>query len=181
MIQLQEGLEYHDMMGLVKPTAHIDEFESRMGTDEDVVVVSFYVRNSQAADDLVNWLEKGYDFILDADRSPGEIKPNRYLVYAEFRRLPEFVSNFNRVMTELPSITAVDADKFKIRVNGEYFPYSEQVIRENVALTPVKYNKEQQSELNEMRQTAGLSLKAIHTRVARDVRALQDLAHITRK
>lgn len=176
---IAEGLEYHDMMGLVKPTAHIDEFESRMGSDEDVVVVSFYVRNNQAADDLVNWLEKGYDFVLDADRSPGEIKPNRYLVYAEFRRVPEFVENFNRVMTELPSITAVDADKFKIRMGKKYFPYSTQAIKENVALTPAAYNKTQQAELNEMREVAGLPLKKIH-KVSRDLRGWQDLAHIKR-
>jgi len=31
------------------------------------------------------WFEKGYDFVVDADRSPGEIKPNRYLVYVELR------------------------------------------------------------------------------------------------
>lgn len=180
MTQLQEGLEYHDMMGLVKPTAHIDEFESRMGNDEDVIVVSFLLRNSQAADDLVNWLEKGYDFILDADRSPGEIKTNRYLVYAEFRRSPEFVKNFNQVMTELPSITAIDPDKFKIRVGKKYFPYSEQAVSENVILTPAAYNRDKEGDLNEIREAAGLAVKPIYRRVARDLKNWQDLAHISR-
>lgn len=180
MTQLKEGLEYHDMMGLVKPTAHIDEFESRMGNDEDVIVVSFYLRNSQAADDLVNWLEKGYDFILDADRSPGEIKANRYLVYAEFRRSPEFVKNFNQVMTELPNLTAIDPDKFKIRVGKKYFPYSEKAISDSVILTPGQYNQEKNSDINEMREAAGLAIKPIYPRVARDLKTWQDLAHITR-
>jgi len=180
MTQLNEGLEYHDMMGLVKPTAHIDEFESRMGDDEDVIVVSFYLRNSQAADDLVVWLEKGYDFILDADRSPGEIKPNRYLVYAEFRRSPDFVKNFNQVMTELPNLTAIDADKFKIHVNKKYYPYSEKAVVDNVTLTPAQYNREKESDINEIREAAGLTPKPIYRRVARDLKNWQDLAHITR-
>jgi hypothetical protein len=180
MTQLNEGLEYHDMMGLVKPTVHIDEFESRMGDDADVIVVSFYLRNSQAADDLVIWLEKGYDFILDADRSPGEIKPNRYLVYAEFRRSPEFVKNFNQVMTELPNLTAIDPDKFKIHVNKKSYPYSEKAVADTVTLTPAAYNRDQEGDINQIREAAGLTPKPIYRRVARDLKNWQDLAHITR-
>jgi len=80
IMNLQEGLKHKDMIGLIKPTVHIDEFVSKMGNDDDIATVSFYTKNSKVADDLVEWFEKGYDFVLDADRSPGEIKPNRYLV-----------------------------------------------------------------------------------------------------
>jgi hypothetical protein len=61
------------MEGLLKPTVHVDEFSSKMGDDDDVVVVSFFVRYAQAAKDLMMWFEKGYVFVLDAVRSPGEI------------------------------------------------------------------------------------------------------------
>ena len=44
---LNEGLEYKDMVGILKPTMHIDEFSSKMGDDDDVIVVSFFVRNKQ--------------------------------------------------------------------------------------------------------------------------------------
>jgi hypothetical protein len=81
MHNLNEGLEYKDLVGMMKPTIHIDEFSSKMGDDDEIVVASFYVRDKQAGQDLVDWFEKGYDFILDADMSPGEVKPNRYLVY----------------------------------------------------------------------------------------------------
>jgi hypothetical protein len=50
------------------------------------LLISFFVRDQQAAKDLMMWFEKGYDFVLDADRSPGEIRPGRYLVYVEMRR-----------------------------------------------------------------------------------------------
>lgn len=176
---IAESLEYHDMMGLIKPSIHVDEFESRMGNDDEVVVVSFYVRNNQAADDLVIWLEKGYDFVLDADRSPGEIKPNRYLVYAEFRRRPDFVKNLDRVMEDLKNLTAIDAEKFKVSVGGKEFPYSTETIKQNVALTPAAYNQDRQSEINALRETAGLTLKPIY-KVSRDLKNWQDLAHIPR-
>ena len=47
---LSEALEYKDMVGMVKPTVHIDEFSSKMGDDEDIIVVSFLVRSEAAAD-----------------------------------------------------------------------------------------------------------------------------------
>ena len=74
---LFEGLQYKDLEGMMKSTIHVDEFSSKMGEDEDIIVLSFFVRDRQAAKDLVSWFEKGYDFVLDADMSPGEIKPNR--------------------------------------------------------------------------------------------------------
>ena len=80
---LTEGLSFKDLEGMLKSTVHVDEFSSKMGEDDDVAVISFFVRDINAADDLVNWFEQGYDFVLDADRSPGELKPNRYLVYVE--------------------------------------------------------------------------------------------------
>ena len=83
---LSESLSYKDLEGLMKPTIHVDEFSSKMGDDDDIIVVSFFVRDPQAAKDLMAWFEKGYDFVLDADKSPGEVKPNRYLVYVEIRR-----------------------------------------------------------------------------------------------
>jgi hypothetical protein len=83
---LLEGLGYKDLEGILKPTIHIDEFSSKMGDDDDIIVLSFFTRDKGAAKDLMNWFEKGYDFVLDADQSPGEIKPNRYLVYVEMRR-----------------------------------------------------------------------------------------------
>ena len=89
------GLEYKDMEGIVKPKIHIDQFKSKMGEDDDVSVISFYVENEKAAEDLMSWFERGYDFILDADRSPGEIKPNKYLVYVEMRRRSNLANNLS--------------------------------------------------------------------------------------
>ena len=71
-----EALGYKDMEGLLKPTIHVDEFTSKMGEDDDIIVLSFFIRDPGAAKDLMNWFEKGYDFVIDADKSPGEIKPN---------------------------------------------------------------------------------------------------------
>ena len=62
-LHLFEALEYKDMEGILKPTVHIDEFASKMGDDDEIIVISFFVRSKQAARDLASWFEKGYDFV----------------------------------------------------------------------------------------------------------------------
>ncbi len=101
---LFESLEFKDLEGMMKPTIHVDEFSSKMGDDDDIIVVSFFLRNEQAAKDLMNWFEKGYDFVLDADRSPGEIKPNRYLVYVELRRRSNAGANVETLLSDLDNL-----------------------------------------------------------------------------
>lgn len=177
---LREGLEYHDMMGYLKPTVHIDEFESTMGTDDDIIVLSFLVRNNKAADDLVSWFERGYDFVIDADRSPGEIKPNRFLVFVELRRNERFPELFNRLLDDLESLTEIKPKQYKLRIDRKYYNNKPGIVEEMVALTPGEYMAGQESELNNIRESAGLPHKNIYTKLPRDIQALQDLAHIQR-
>ena len=83
---LFESLNFKDFEGLLKPTIHVDEFSSKMGDDDDIIVVSFFVRNDQAAKDLMSWFEKGYDFVLDADKTSGEQTDGYYRVFVEIER-----------------------------------------------------------------------------------------------
>ena len=39
MSNLYEGLGYKDLSGMMKSTIHIDEFSSKMGDDDEIVVV----------------------------------------------------------------------------------------------------------------------------------------------
>jgi len=160
--KLNEGLEFKDLEGIVKPTVFIDEFASKMGSDDEVSVVSFYVRNNRAADDLVNWFEKGYDFVLDADRSPGEVKPNRYLVYVEMKRrssLPEWIAE---LIGDLSTLTEHESESaWTVGYKGDEFPFSINEVRSRVTLSPLKYREEKEAGLNEMRIAAGMKTKSI--------------------
>jgi hypothetical protein len=173
---LNEGLEYKDMEGLIKPTVYVDSFAAKMGSDDEVVVVSFFVRNNKVADDLVNWFEKGYDFVLDGDRSPGEVKPGRYLVYVEMKRrssLPEWIS---RLIEDLGTLCEHDdSSEWMLGIGDEEFPYSEDMVRAKVELSPHKYREAKEAGLNEMRIAAGMPVKATRDNDA-DIKAFAALA-----
>jgi hypothetical protein len=174
---LFEGLQYKDLDGIMKPTIHVDEFSSKMGDDEDIIVISFFVRDLQAAKDLVGWFEKGYDFVLDSDRSPGEIKPNRYLVYVELRRRSAAPQHIQQLLDDLSTLTEFEADQWIMHYKGKEAPWSEETFADAVPLTPNAYRAKYDTELNEWRVAAGIKTKRIHE-VSMDVRSLQSMAGI---
>lgn len=174
---LLEGLQYKDLDGIMKSTIHIDEFSSKMGDDADIVVVSFFVRDMQAAKDLVSWFEKGYDFVLDADRSPGEIKPNRYLVYVELRRRNAVPHHVNTLLDDLSTLTEFETDDWTMKYDGKTQPWSEEAMAKVVPLTPDEYRRTHEGDLNEVRTAAGIAPKKIHEPTT-ESRSLQSLAGI---
>jgi hypothetical protein len=175
---LFESLEFKDIEGLMKPTIHVDEFSSKMGDDDDIIVISFFVRDPQAAKDLMSWFEKGYDFVLDADRSPGEIKPNRYLVYVEMRRRSTAGGNVETLLNDLNTLTEYDVEDWVMHYKGKEVPFSRDEFDKLVPLTPRAYRERYEADLNEMRAVAGLPNKPIYDKNDRDLQAIQSAAGI---
>jgi hypothetical protein len=176
---IMEGLGYKDMEGLVKPEIHIDEFESKMGSDEDIIVVSFFITEEQASKDLMKWFETGYDFILDADRSPGEIQPNRYLVYVEIRRRTAAGEYVQQLLDDLSTLTEFSPDDWTMVYDGERMPYSQEEFERIVPLSPKEYRQQHDEDLNEMRTAAGLPAKTFYEE-DEEIRSLQAAAGIYR-
>lgn len=176
-LPLFEALEYKDMDGMMKPTIHVDEFASKMGDDDDIIVISFFVRSKQAADDLVNWFEKGYDWVLDADKSPGEIKPGRFLVYIEMRRRSTAGAKLQEAIDDLETLTEFEPKDWTMHYEGKEYPFNRETFDRLVPLSPKEYRKQKESDLNEMRAAAGIDAVQVFER-ERDIRQLQAAAGI---
>lgn len=161
----------------MKPRVHIDEFASKMGDDADIIVVSFFVRDAQAAKDLMNWFEKGYDFVLDADKSPGEIRPNRYLVYVELRRRQNVGEHIDQLLDDLKTLTEYEAKDWTMHYKDQSFPWNIETFNSRVPLSPRAYRETVDGDLNEMRIAAGMSPKVIYER-DHHISALQHAAGI---
>lgn len=177
MQNLKEGFGYKDLVGMMKPTIHIDEFASKMGDDDEIVVASFYVRDKQAGQDLVDWFEKGYDFILDADMSPGEVKPNRYLVYVEMKRRSTTGARLNELVNDFSTLTEYEDDGWTMHYQGKDYPFTVEQYNSLVPDSPAKYREAKEAGLNEMRIASGIQPKKIY-KTDRDLRALQNAAGV---
>ena len=162
---------------MIKPTLHVDEFASKMGDDDDIIVASFFVRSQQAAKDLMNWFEKGYDWVMDADVSPGEISPGRYLVYIEMRRRSAAGARLAEAIQDLETLTELKSEDWTMHYGDRTVPFSRETFDQMVPLSPKEYRARRETGLNEVRAAAGLPAVPVFER-DRDIRQLQSAAGI---
>lgn len=113
--KLYEGLEEHDLDRLVHDELHIDEYKSKLGSDEDIVVLSFKVKSKEPALDLVSFIETGYDWVIDADASSGTMDDGSYIVFVEMERDKEVPEQIEELLSDLSKITDVKSDRWRIR------------------------------------------------------------------
>jgi hypothetical protein len=178
-LQLSESLGFKDLEGMMKPTIHVDEFSSKMGDDDDIIVVSFFVRDAQAAKDLMSWFEKGYDFVLDADRSPGEIRPGRYLVYVEIRRRSTAGGNVEQLLDDLNTLTEFEnSTAWTMHYRDQEIPFTSDAFDSTVPLTPRAYRERYEKDLNEVRVAAGLPVVSHYDKQDRALQTIQSAAGI---
>jgi hypothetical protein len=140
--QFNEGLEQDDLARLVHPKLHIDEFKSKMGNDADIIVLSFKVNGKEPATDLMNFIEKGYDFVLDADISAGELDDGEYLVFAEIERQPEAPEQIVGLLDDILNLTDQDINdwKFQYRKSSTEHDINAEEIKSVVPTTPEEYD-----------------------------------------
>lgn len=153
------SLRFKDMVGIIQPTMYIDEFSSKISDDAEIVVLSFYVSAELAAEDLISWFEKGYKFVVDADRSPGEVSPNRFLVFIEMERDVKVIEQIKEILDDLATLTEFTLPDWTIIHKGQKTRYSPEKLRLMVNLSPQTYRINNEQELNEIRQAAGLDVK----------------------
>jgi len=176
-MNLNEGLGYQDLKNMVKPEIHIDEFASKMGDDDKISVVSFLVKAQSAAADLVNWFESGYEFVMDADKSPGEIKHNRYVVYVEMQRRTSLPEKINELLDDLQTLTEFEPKDWTVVYGEEEMPFSVEAVEKMVPLSPKEYRERTEVNLNSVREAAGIKQVSVYDRDS-DISDMQEQAGI---
>lgn len=161
---LTEGLDYMDMEGQLEPRISVDEYSAKMGKDSEIVTIAFTVRSEAAGNDLVDWLERGYNYVLDAQLSDGEISSGKYLVFVEMNRRTTVPERIIEILSDLETLTGLKAKDWTVEIDEEEYDADESVLKQKIILSPKDYRveEEREEELNEMRTVAGLDTVKIH-------------------
>lgn len=172
--KLFEGLEAGELTRLLRNELHIDQFKSKMGEDADVIVLSFKIKDKEPALDLVDFIEKGYDWVLDGDISSGEKEDGDYLVFVEMPRNSEAVENIIKLISEINNLVDYGIDDWHWKYHKEIkdYPMTEETLRAVVPLTAddyiAKFGQEEpadevqediHTELDYLRSVAGVTVK----------------------
>lgn len=110
---LCEGLKTEDLKDLVRNVFEVDSYKSKMGEDQNVVVLAFEVTGHQPALDFADFIEKGYEFVLDADVSQGEDENGRYKVFVEIERSRKIGRQIGEMMYGISELTGEEDWKFR--------------------------------------------------------------------
>ena len=135
-----EGLRIGDLKDYVSDIFTIDRFKSKMGEDRDVVVLGFRVLEKYPATDLMEFIEKSYKFILDADMSAGEEFDGQYQVFVEIERTPNLPGQLNQLLNGVSHLTDNYNWKFRYQKSNGAIPFSEEKIMEHVPMTGGEYD-----------------------------------------
>jgi hypothetical protein len=167
---INEGLDYLDMVGQINPVLSVDEYKAKMGKDSDIVTLAFLVNSEEAGKDLVDWFERGYDWILDASVSEGELRPGKYLVFVEIKRRMAVPERILELIEDLETLTDLPIKDWTVEVDEEEYDPEVEVLRQVITTSPHEYRIKEEGELNEMRKRAGVDTVKLYGEPDQDLK-----------
>jgi len=132
-------LKQGDLRDLVYHIMEIDSYKSKMGSDKDIITMSFSVKTKEAADDLESFLEKGYNFVLDADATSGETSDGTYKVFVEIERHRDAPGQILEIANGIKNLCGMDDLKFRYYKNWRSVAVDEQNLSEMIPVDPDQY------------------------------------------
>jgi hypothetical protein len=137
--QLNEGLRSGDLKNLVNDLFTVDQYKSKMGEDKDIVVLGFRVKEKHPATDLMEFIEKGYPFILDADISAGEENDGQYQVFVEMERTTNLPDQLTDLLGGVGQLCGHRNWKFRYQKSPSSVDFDANNVMEHIPTTPEEY------------------------------------------
>ena len=162
--RLNEGLEAGDLARLIDKAITVDEYKSKMGSDEEICVLTFKVQGKDPARDLVSFIEKSYDWVLDADTSSGELDDGTYLVFVEIDRESDMIDNILTMLNDLEPLTEIGAHEWQlmgVKPKREV-DASAEGLRQLIPTSPSEYralHRKLTDDINKLKTRAGLKIE----------------------
>lgn len=175
---INESLDYLDFENQIEPRISIDEYAATMGKDSEIVTVGFTVNSEEVGNDLVDWLERGYTFVLDAQVSEGELPNGKYLVFVELSRRTKTPERIIEMLDDLKTLTGLEVKDWTVQIDDEDYDASEDILKQKITLSPKDYRdiEEQDEELNEMRTIANLPVTKNQSKIDNELRDFKTIA-----
>ncbi len=97
---MMSSMTNNDLKDHVLATVSVDQYKSKLGKDENVVVLAVHVKDAEPAKDLSLFIEKGHD-LVDVDTSPGPDDEGYYKVFVEIARDHNLFTTVEKVLADV--------------------------------------------------------------------------------
>lgn len=142
---ISEGLHVNDLDGVLLPVMSIDEYHGKI--DDSSIVVSFFLTDPNAADDLSSFVESGPYSILDADVSKSINDDGYYQVFIEMERISHFYYDLHDITKDIDSL--IDGQEWSFmspETKGEAIPFNKPNVKKFVNYKPSEETKTKSEE-----------------------------------
>lgn len=133
------GLRKGDLRDLVEKVFEVDSYKSKLGSDSNVVTLSFSTKTKAAADDLSSFFERGYEFVLDADAAAGEQSDGTYKVFVELERDRNVHDEIMEIIQGLVRLTEKNDFRFRYYKSFRSHEATDENIKKIVPSDPDDY------------------------------------------
>jgi hypothetical protein len=144
-----EGLRAADLKDTIDNLFTVDHYASKMGDDKNIIVLRFRAADKEPAIDLMEFIEKGYEFVLDADVSSGEETDGKYSIFVELERTKKAPAQIKDLMGGISRLCDCDDWRFRWYKDIAGYDFSEEEIARCVPCTPADY----ELRMNESKST----------------------------
>lgn len=133
-------LEANSLRNLVDHIVEIDSFKSKMGSDDSIVTLAFKVKTEESAKDLAGFIERGYSFVLDADKTAGEQADGMYRVFVEIERNRNASEQIMEILDGIGKLAEIDNMKYRYYKNFRSVPATQDSLEETLPKSSDEYN-----------------------------------------
>ena len=134
-----KSIDHLEMQNYISEVIAVDSFAAKLGKDEDVCVLKFQSNNKTVAEDLVNFIETGCDFVLDADMSPAKNNQGLYNIFVEIERNDDLPKKIIEVIRDVEQVSGMLPWQFKFYKNENLYALNDENINTIVPTSPSQY------------------------------------------
>jgi len=148
-MELSEALRASDLKNLVKNVFDVDAYKSKIGNDRDIVVLSFTVDSKDPAEDLEHFFEMGYQFVMDAEATSGEMDDGKHRVFVEIERSRHIAEQIMELVDGVKKLTGLEDVRFRYHKEFKSEEATEENLASKIPVDPASYDQQiQESTLN---------------------------------
>ena len=143
---LREELLAGDLEHMIEKIVYVDKYNSKMGDDEDIVVIAFQIVDQNACQDIENFLERGYSEVLDADSAITTNERDGYLCFVEVARDKKFKETFDDIMEGISRLSKIPKERFLFKYHKSMRSLTLDKLYDIIPMTSDDYKKYMKSE-----------------------------------
>lgn len=148
------SLNHKDLSGTILPFISIDEFEPKAGKIKDVIVVAFYLKDKDPADDLNTFIQRSFIDTLDVDVSPSTDDDGHYLVFVELSRNDNFPNKFQALLKDVKNVAGdLDWEVVTYLSDDKKFKFNDPELFNYVILQPSEYISKEKFRTNNLEES----------------------------